>query len=103
MDDFYKECQEKIQNAVDTAIVVDELIAISLHDLPKVQMCKFAEQAVTLISTLFQSSVYPTQELIIRFQAIRQQLNATLSYMEEVMKAEIAYPPINPQENGFWW
>lgn len=65
MDDFYAECQEKIKNSTDPASAVDELLSISIHDLPLMQLCKFTEQAVTLISTVVQSSSCPTQERIV--------------------------------------
>lgn len=54
MDDFYKECLEKIQNEDDPAAAIDALSAISLHDLPRVQLCKLAEQTTTLLSVIFQ-------------------------------------------------
>ena len=67
MDDFYKECSDKLKDSNDPANTIDELLGISIHDLPRVQLCKFAEQAVTLISTVVQSSACPTQERIVRF------------------------------------
>lgn len=103
MDDYYKECQDKLKNSTDPASTIDELLGISIHDLPRMQLCQFAEQAVTLISTVVQFSTFPTQERIARFQAIRRQLNITLGYMEQVMEAEKEFPlPQEPAE-GCWW
>lgn len=102
MDDYYAECQNRVTNAADPVSAIDELLGISIHDLPKVQLCKFVEQTATLISTVVQSSTCPTQERIVRFQAIRHQLDLTLSYMEQVMEAEKAFPCV-PQTGGCWW
>lgn len=102
MDDYYKECQDKIKNSTNPASTIDELLGISIHDLPMMQLCQFAEQAITLLSTVIQSSAFPTQERIIRFQAIRRQLNMTLNYMEQVMEAEKTFPCV-PQSDSCWW
>lgn len=102
MDDFYSECQEKIQNADDPAAAIDALIAISVHDLPKVQLCKFSEQAVTLLSVIFQMSSSP-QNLTIKFAQVRQQLNAVLNFMERIMAAEKEFPSPQPNGDGCWW
>lgn len=64
MDDYYKECQDKIKNSTNPASTIDELLGISIHDLPMMQLCQFAEQAITLLSTVIQSSAFPTQERI---------------------------------------
>lgn len=64
MDDYYKECQDKVKNSTEPASTIDELLGISIHDLPMMQLCQFTEQAVTLISTVAQSSAFPTQERI---------------------------------------
>lgn len=102
MDDYYTECRNKVNNAADPASAIDELVGISVHDLPMVQLCKFVEQAATLISTVVQSSVCSTQERIARFQAIRQQLDMTLNYMEQILEAEKAFPCV-PQTGDCWW
>ena len=92
MDDFYKECLEKIQNEDDSAAAIDVLSAICLHDLPRVQLCKLAEQTTTLLSVIFQIASDSPQDLTIKFQRIRQQLAATLDYMERIMAAEKETP-----------
>lgn len=102
MDDFYTACREKVQNAVDPTVGIDELTAISLQDLPKMQVCKFAEQSVTLLSVIFQIENDSPQDLTIRFQRIRQQLAATLDYMEQIMLAEKKLPS-SQQPDGCWW
>lgn len=102
MDDFYAACREKVQNADDPAAAVDELMMISLHDLPQVQICTFAEQAVTLLSVIFQTQNSCPQNLTIRFQRIRQQLAATLDYMEQIMLEEKEFPS-SQQSDGCWW
>lgn len=102
MDDFYKECQEKVKNATDPAATIDDLLGISIHDLPRMQLCQFVEQAVTLISIVVQSSAFSTQERIVRFQAIRHQLDMALGYIEQIMEAEKAFPCV-PQSDSCWW
>lgn len=102
MDDFYTECRDKLKNSTDPASTIDELLGISIHDLPWMQLCKFAEQAVTLISIVVQTSACPTQERIVRFQAICQQLDMTLNYMEQILEAEKAFPCV-PQTGDCWW
>lgn len=103
MDDFYKECLEKIQNTDDPAAAIDALSAITLHDLPRIQLCKLAEQATTLLSVIFQSgSDYP-QDLTIKFRQIRQQLDTVLSFMERIMAVEKEFPSPQPGGNGCWW
>lgn len=102
MDDFYKECSDRLKDSSDPASTIDELHGISIHDLPRTQLCKFAEQAVTLISIAVQTSTCPTQERIVKFQAIRRQLDLTLTYLEQIMEAEKAFPCV-PQEEDCWW
>lgn len=102
MDDFYKECNDKLKSSNDPAGTIDELLGISLHDLPMMQLCQFAEQAVTLISTVVQSSACPMQDRIARFQAIRHQLDMTLSFMEQILEAQKTFP-CSPQSDGCWW
>lgn len=102
MDDFYAACQEKIRDAADPEAAITELTAISLHDLPRVQICKFIEQATTLLSVIFQEAGNSSPDLTIRFQQIRQQLEATLTYMEQVMSAGKEFP-LSPQVDGCWW
>ena len=102
MDDFYTACQEKVKNAADPVAAIGELAANSLHDLPRVQICKFVEQATTLLSVIFQAAGNSSPDLAIRFQQVRQQLEATLNYMEQVISAEREFPP--PQQtDGCWW
>lgn len=102
MDDFYKECQEKVQNADDPLAAIDELMMISLHDLPQVQICTFAEQAVTLLSVIFQTANSSPQNLTNKFAQVRQQLNAVLNFMERIMAAEKEFPS-SQQSDGCWW
>lgn len=103
VDDFYKECLEKIQNEDDPAAAIDTLSAISLHDLPRVQLCKLAEQTTTLLSVIFQIAGDSPQDLTIKFQRIRQQLVATLDYMEQIIEAEKAFPYAPQVTDSFWW
>lgn len=102
MDDFYTACQEKVKNAADPVAAIGELAAISLHDLPRVQICKFVEQATTLLSVIFQAADNSSPDLTIRFQQIRQQLEATLNYMEQVISAEKDFP-LFLQSDDCWW
>ena len=102
VDDFYTACQEKVKNAADPVAAIGELAAISLHDLPRVQICKFVEQATTLLSVIFQTAGNSLPDLTIRFQQIRQQLEATLNYMEQVISAEKDFP-LFPQSDDCWW
>lgn len=102
MDDFYKECLEKIQNADDPAAAIDALSAITLHDLPRIQLCKLAEQTTTLLSVISQIASDSPQDLTIKFQRIRQQLAATFDYMERIMAAEKEFPS-HRQSDGCWW
>lgn len=102
MDDFYKVCQEKLQSAPNPTVAIGELMALSLQDLPKLQLCKFSEQAVTLLSLHFQATILPTQESQAKFRAIRQQLERVLDFMEQIMEANQEFPP--PQQaDGCWW
>lgn len=103
MDDFYKECKDKLKNSNDSASAVDELLGISIHDLPTMQLCQFIEQAVTLISAVVQFSPCPTQERIIRIQAIRHQLDMTLNYIQQIMEAEKEFPPPQSDGDSCWW
>lgn len=102
MDDFYKECFEKIQNADDSAAAIDALSAITLHDLPRVQLCKLAEQTTTLLSVIFQIASDSPQDLTTKFQRIRQRLDTVLSFMERIMVAEKEFPS-SQQSDGCWW
>lgn len=102
MDDFYKVCQEKLKGAADPTVTIGELMALSLQDLPKLQLCKFSEQAVTLLSLYVQATTRPTQESQAKFRAIRQQLERVLDFMEQIMEANQEFPP--PQQaDGCWW
>lgn len=102
MDDFYKVCQEKLQSAPDSTVAIGELMALSLQDLPRLQLCKFSEQVVTLLSLHFQAATRPTQESQAKFRAIRQQLERVLDFMEQIMEANQEFPP--PQQaDGCWW
>lgn len=103
LDDFYKECQEKVKNSTDPASTIDELLGISIHDLPTIQLCQFAEQAITLLSTVVQSSTFPTQGRIARFRAIRRQLDMTLNYVEQLLEIEKEFPPPQEPSEGCWW
>lgn len=102
MDDFYTACQEKIRGAANTEAAITELVAISLHDLPRVQICKFVEQATTLLSVIFQAAGNSSPDLTIRFQQVRQQLEMTLNYMEQIISAEKDFP-LFPQSDDCWW
>lgn len=103
MDDFYAACQEKVKNAVGPVAAIGELAAISLHDLPRVQICKFIEQANTLLTAIFQAADNSSPDLTSRFQQIRQQLSASLDYMEKIMKLEREFPPPHSDGDGCWW
>lgn len=102
MDDFYRECQEKLQNATDSAAIIGELMSISLQDLPKLQLCKFVEQVVTLLSATFQTTACPTQESLAKFQAIHQQLERALNFMEQIMEAEKQFPGVPKVSDDYW-
>lgn len=102
MDDFYKVCQEKLQSAADPTAAIGELMALSLQDLPGLQLCKFSEQAVTLLSLHFQATTRPTQETQAKFRAIRQQLERALNFMEQIMEANQEFP-FPQQSDGCWW
>lgn len=102
MDDYYAECQNKVKSSTDPASAIDELLGISIHDLPKVQICKFVEQTTTLLSVIFQMASDSPKDLTIKFQQIRQQLEAALDYMEQIILAEKEFPS-SFQEDGCWW
>ena len=102
MDDFYTACREEIQSAPDSTAAINELAAISLHDLPQMQICKFVEQTVTLLSVIYQEAIYSPQDLTTPYNQIRQQLECTLDYMEQVMKWAREFPP-SQQPGGCWW
>ena len=102
MDDYYTACQKKLKNAADPALAINELMALSLQDLPKIQICKFAEQTVTLLSLHFQSTACPTPESKAKFKSIRQKLDQVLDGMDHIMEANQEFPP--PQQaDGCWW
>ena len=103
MDDFYTACQEKIRSADNPSAAINELVAISLRDLPTVQICTFAEQATTLLSVIFQTASDPQRDLTILFQRIRHQLEVTLDYMEQVMEVEKEFPSPQSDGDGCWW
>lgn len=103
MDDFYKVCQEKLQSAPNPTIAIGELMALSLQDLPKLQLCKFSEQAVTLLSLHFQATILPTQESQAKFRDIRQSLSRALDSMEQIMEASQKYPPPQRSPDEPWW
>lgn len=102
MDDYYAACQKKIKNAADPASAINELMALNLQDLPKIQICKFAEQTVTLLSLHLQNTACPTQESCEKFQSIRKRLERALDSMEQLMEAEEEFPPPQSGE-GCWW
>lgn len=102
MDDFYVACREKVQNAADPVAAIAELAAISLRDLPQAQICQFVEQTVTLLSVIFQVANGSSQELTSQFRQIRQHLEETLTYMEQIMAAEKEFPS-SQQPDGCWW
>lgn len=102
MDDFYAECQEKLNNTNDPVAAVGELMGISLQDFPSVQLCQFSEQLVTLLSVTSQSTAYPTEELLAKFQAIHQQLERTLVFMEQVIATKVEFPGPPPKLDSYW-
>lgn len=102
MDDYYKECREKLQNAADPVSTISELMSLSLQELPKAQICKFAEQTVTLLSLHLQNTACPTQESCEKFRSIRKRLERALDSMEQLMEAEEEFPPPRSGE-GRWW
>ena len=103
MDDFYKVCQEKLQSAPDPTVAIGELMALSLQDLPRLQLCKFSEQAVTLLSLHFQATTRPTQESQAKFRDMRQLLNRALDCMEQLQEASEKYPPPQQPPDDPWW
>ena len=103
MDDFYAACREKVQNTADPVAAINELTTISLRDLPQAQICQFAEQTVTLLSVIFQVANGSPQELTNQFKQIRQYLEGTLNYMEQIMAAEKEFPNLYPNGGGCWW
>lgn len=103
MDDFYSACQERITKASDPIVAIDELMTISLQDLPEVQLCKFAEQTITMLSVIFQVTTSSQQDLLAKFQQIRQQLQVTLDYMERIMATKREFPSPNPDSGSCWW
>lgn len=102
MDDFYVACREKVQNTADPVAAITELAAISLRDLPQMQICKLAEQTVTLLSVIFQEAICSPQDLTAKYKQVRQQLEGTLNYMEMVMKWTKEFPS-SQQPDGCWW
>lgn len=102
MDDFYVACREKVQNAADPVATINELAANSLRDLPQMQICQYAEQTATLLSVVFQAANSSPQDLTNQFRQIRQHLDETFNYMEQIMVAKKEFPP-SQQPDGCWW
>lgn len=103
MDDYYTDCQKKIRNAADPVLAINELMALNLQDLPKIQLCKFAEQTTTLLSLHFQNAARLTAESQEKFRSIRQRLDWVLDIMERLMEAEQEFPPPQQPGEGCWW
>lgn len=103
MDEYYAACREKVKAAADPRTAVNELMVLSLQDLPKLQFCKFVEQMITLLSLQFQTTAWPTQESQEQFRTIRQQLNWALDFMEQLMEVEKELPPPREADEGCWW
>lgn len=103
MDDFYVACREKVQNAADPVATINELAANSLRDLPQMQICQYAERTATLLSVVFQAANGSSQDLTSQFRQIRQHLDETFNYMEQIMVTEKEFPPPSPGSNSCWW
>jgi len=92
----------KLQAAPDLMKASSELAALSLSDLPKIQLCKFVEQSVTLLSVIFQLTDCPTAELVIQFKEIRKSVDFTLDYMEQTLGAQTNFPA-HPSSEDCWF
>ena len=103
IDDFYAVCREKLKNAADPTVTINELMSLSLQDVSKTQLTQFAEQAVTLLSLYFQSVTRPSQETVEKFRDLRQLLNQALDSMEQIMEASQKYPPPQRSPDEPWW
>lgn len=93
---------EKLQTAPDILSASGELFSLSLEDLPKVQVCKFIEQAVTILSVIYQSTGCPTAELVAQFMEIRKSVDFTLDYMEQTLSAQVDFPS-HPSSEACWF
>lgn len=102
MDDYYKACLEKLQADSDIVSASTELLSKSLSDLPKVQICKFIEQAITILSVTYQSTDCPTAELVAKFKEIRKSVDFTLNYMEQTLRTQVDFPS-HPSSEACWF
>lgn len=103
MDEYYVACREKLRDSNDPIGAIGELVSLALNDLPKIQICKLAEQSISLLSSVYQLTSCPTPELMNQFLQIRGQLNFTMDYMEQTMKAQIEFPSVpTPSADAYW-
>lgn len=104
MDDFRKECQDKLRGAADPVATINELVGISLQDIPKAQIGTLAEQMLTLFSVSFQSIACPSPELVSALKIVHEQIETTLNYMEYILAAQAQFPgmPTNSPDDAFW-
>ena len=103
MDEYYTACREKLRDNNDPMGAISELAALALNDLPKIQICKLAEQSISLLSAVYQLTSCPTPELLTQFQQIRGHLNFSLDYMERTMEAQIEFPSLpTPPADAYW-
>lgn len=79
-----------------------ELVALSLSDLPKIQLCKFVEQSVTLLSVIYQVTDCPVPEIIAQFRQIHGHIDLTLDFMERTLEAQSNFPDY-PSPADIWF
>ena len=103
MDEYYVACREKLRDSNDPIGAIGELVSLALNDLPKIQICKLAEQSVSLLSAIYQITSCPTPELMTQFQQVRGYLNFTLDYMEQTINAQIEFPSLPPPPGDDYW
>lgn len=102
MDDYYKACMEKLQADPDILSASTELLSKSLSDLPKIQICKFTEQAITILSVTYQSTDCPTPEFVAKFKEMRKSVDFTLDFMEQTLRAQVDFPS-HPSAETCWF
>lgn len=103
MDDYYKACQEKLRGNNDPVGTIGELVSLAISDFSKIQICKFAEQSVSLLSAVYQFTGCPTPELMTQFRQIRGYLNSTLDYMAKMLEAQVEFPSLTPPATDDYW
>lgn len=103
MDEYYKACQEKLRDNKDPVGTISELASLALNDLPKIQICNFAEQSVSLLSVVHQNASCPTAELMAQLRRIRKQLSSTLDFLEEILEVQVEFPDQLPSSADAYW